>query len=415
MAGKRLGVGLIGGGFVGKFHIRSWVGVRDSDILGVTGRPDGTVEEAVALAKKLGVGDVKPFKSISDMVADPDIDAVWICAPNYTRVEVMEEIVDAVESGKGELVGVACEKPLGRNVAEARKMLELVQKVGLLDGYLENQLFSPAVVRGKQILWTRGAALTGPPYLARAAEEHSGPHMPWFWEGSLQGGGVLNDMMCHSVEVARFLLTPPGAPRDALTPVKVTAHTSCLKWQQPGYAKILLENSDGRTDYLTRPAEDFARALVEYRDREGNERIVEVTTSWCFVGAGLRLSMELLGPEYSMSVNSLDAGPKVFFSRQVKGEAGEDLVEKQNAEVGLMPVVSDEESEYGYTGENRHMVRSFLAGVRPDENFSDGVNVTELLMTAYMSAEQETTLPFPPPGLEEYVPTVAKGEWNPRK
>jgi len=415
MAGKRLGVGLIGGGFVGKFHIRSWVGVRDSDILGVTGRPDGTVEEAVALAKKLGVGDVKPFKSISDMVADPDIDAVWICAPNYTRVEVMEEIVDAVESGKGELVGVACEKPLGRNVAEARKMLELVQKVGLLDGYLENQLFSPAVVRGKQILWTRGAALTGPPYLARAAEEHSGPHMPWFWEGSLQGGGVLNDMMCHSVEVARFLLTPPGAPRDALTPVKVTAHTSCLKWQQPGYAKILLENSDGRTDYLTRPAEDFARALVEYRDREGNERIVEVTTSWCFVGAGLRLSMELLGPEYSLSVNSLDAGPKIFFSRKVQGDVGEDLVEKQNAEMGLMPVVSDEESEYGYTGENRHMVRSFLAGVRPDENFSDGVNVTELLMTAYMSAEQETTLPFPPPGLEEYVPTVAKGEWNPRK
>jgi len=415
MAKKRLGVGLIGGGFVGKFHIRSWVGVRDSDILGVTGRPDGTVEEAVALAKRLGVGDAKPFKSITDMVADPAIDAVWICAPNYTRVEVMEEIVAAVESGKGELVGIACEKPLGRNVAEAQKMLELVQRVGLLDGYLENQLFSPAVVRGKQILWTRGAALTGPPYLARAAEEHSGPHMPWFWEGSLQGGGVLNDMMCHSVEVARFLLTPPGAPRDALTPVKVTAHTSCLKWQQPGYAKILLENSDGRTDYLTRPAEDFARALVEYRDREGNERIVEVTTSWCFVGAGLRLSMELLGPEYSLSVNSLDAGPKIFFSRKVQGDVGEDLVEKQNAEMGLMPVVSDEESEYGYTGENRHMVRSFLAGVRPDENFSDGVNVTELLMTAYMSAEQEKTLPFPPPGLEEYVPAVAKGEWNPRK
>jgi predicted dehydrogenase len=415
MAGKRLGVGLIGGGFVGKFHIRSWVGVRDSDILGVTSRKDGTAEEAVALAKKLGVGDAKVFNSVTEMVADPGIDAVWICAPNFTRVEIMEEIVDAVESGKGELVGVACEKPLGRNVAEARRMLELVQKVGLLDGYLENQLFSPAVVRGKEILWTRGAALTGPPYLARAAEEHSGPHMPWFWEGSLQGGGVLNDMMCHSVEVARFLLTPPGAPRDALTPVKISAHTSCLKWQQPGYAKILLENSDGATDYLTRPAEDFARALVEYRGEDGNERIVEVTTSWCFVGAGLRLSMELLGPEYSLSVNSLDAGPKIFFSRMVQGDVGEDLVEKQNAETGLMPVVSDEESEYGYTGENRHMIRSFLAGVRPAENFSDGVNVAELLMTAYMSAEQEKTIPFPPPGLDEYIPAVARGEWNPAR
>jgi predicted dehydrogenase len=388
--------------------------VRDADVMGVTGRSDGTVEEAVALANSLGVGDAKPYDTVTDMVADPAIDALWICAPNFTRVEIMEEIVHAIESGKGELVGVACEKPLGRNAAEARQMLEMVQRAGLLDGYLENQLFSPAVVRGKDILWARGAALTGPPYLARAAEEHSGPHMPWFWEGELQGGGVLNDMMCHSVEVARHLLTPPGAERTVLTPVKVTAHTSCLKWQQPHYAKILSENSDGATDYLNRPAEDFARAMVEYRDADGNERIVEATTSWCFVGAGLRLSMELLGPEYSLSVNSLDAGPRVFFSREVRGDSGEDLVEKQNAEVGLMPVVADEESEYGYIGENRHMVRSFLAGKRPFENFDDGLNVTELLMTAYMSAEQGKTIPFPPPDLESFVPAVAKGEWNPR-
>ena len=46
-----------------------------------------------------------------------------------------------------------------------------------------------------------------------------------------------------------------------------------------------------------------------------------------------------------MSVNSLDMGPKVFFSRQVKGDTGEDLVEKQNAETGVMPIVADEEAE----------------------------------------------------------------------
>jgi len=78
-------------------------------------------------------------------------------------------------------------------------------------------------------------------------------------------------------------------------------------------------------------------------------------------------------------------------------------------------VVSDEENEYGYTSENRHMVRAFQDGTRPEENFSDGVNVTELLMTAYMSAEQEKTLSFPPSGLETFVPAVARGEWNPKK
>ena len=415
MAAKRLGVGIVGAGFNGKFHLRAWAGVRDADIAGVVDRTAVAAEQAAALARRLGVGEARVFRSVGEMVADPAVDAVWICAPNYTRIPVMEEIADAVKSGKGRLVGVACEKPLGRTAAEARRMRELAQGAGLVDGYLENQLFSPAVTRGKDILWQRGAALTGPPYLARAAEEHSGPHMPWFWEGSLQGGGVLNDMMCHSVEVARFLLTPPGADRTALTPVKVTAHTDCLKWQQPEYADRLAKGSGGRLDYRGRPAEDFARALVEYRAADGGVRIVEATTSWCFVGAGLRLSMELLGPEYSLSVNSLDAGPKVFFSRKVSGPAGEDLVEKQNAETGLMPIVSDEEAEYGYVAEDRHMVQAFLAGRRPSETFDDGVAVAELLMTAYMSAEQERTVAFPPPDLAAFVPAVAQGKWNPAR
>ena len=415
MPKKRLGVGFVGAGFITKFHIRSFLGVRDADVLGVVSRTQKKAEEAAALARELKVGEAKVYTSITDMVADPGIDGLWICAPNFCRIENMEEIVHALESGKGELIGVTCEKPLGRNVREAKKLLELVQKTEILDGYLEDQVFAPAVTRGKEIVWTRGAAISGPPYLARAAEEHGGPHEPWFWEGELQGGGVLNDMMCHSVEEARFMLTPPGAPRDVLTPMKVTAYASCLKWQNPHYAKILADNSGGKTDYINRPAEDFARSLIEYKDEKGNRVVVETTTSWCFIGAGLRLTMELLGPEYSLSINTLDSGLKVFFSRNVKGKAGEDLVEKQNAETGLMPVVSDEMAEYGYVAENRHMVQAFLAGKRPEENFDDGLNVTELLMAAYMSAEQEKTIPFPPPDLESFVPAVARGEWNPKK
>jgi predicted dehydrogenase len=131
------------------------------------------------------------------------------------------------------------------------------------------------------------------------------------------------------------------------------------------------------------------------------------------VGAGLRLSMELLGPEYSVSVNTLDAGARVFFSRRLRGEAGEDLVEKQNAEQGLMPVIGNEAAEYGYEDENRYFVRHFLDGVQPEEDFRAGLEVTELLMTAYMSAEQEKTLDWKPEGLELYVPKVARGDWKP--
>ena len=69
------------------------------------------------------------------------------------------------------------------------------------------------------------------------------------------------------------------------------------------------------------------------------------------------------------------------------------LVEKQNTEQGLMPVIEDEALTYGYTDENRHMVAAFRAGRQPDEAVADGVVVSELLMAAYLSAELGETVP----------------------
>jgi predicted dehydrogenase len=410
---ERLGVGFIGSGFNARFHLHAFQTVRDADVLGVWSPNRKHAEETAGLARKLDVGEAKPFRSISDMVADPAIHALWLCGPNFARNANVEEITETVKSGKGELKGIACEKPLARNVAEAKRVLELTKQAGITHGYLENQVFSPAVTHGRAILWARGAALTGRPYLARAAEEHSGPHMPWFWQGKLQGGGVLNDMMCHSGLVVRHLLTQPGAPLSTVRPVRVTAHIASLKWSRPTYAKRLQQQMGKDVDYAKQPSEDFANVTVKFETDDGATVLGEATTSWSFVGAGLRLSAELLGPEYSMAWNSLDSGLKLFFSREVKGTTGEDLVEKQNAEMGLMPVVTSESATYGYDAEDRHFVRAFLGKEAPTLTFDDGVEVVKLLMTAYMSAEQGRTLDFPPAGLESFVPAVAKGTWKP--
>jgi predicted dehydrogenase len=410
MARKTLGVGFVGSGFITRFHIRSWQAVRDADVRGVWSPNRERAEEAAVLARSLGVGDCQTFASLDALVSSPEIDCIWLCGPNHRRVENLEFIADAVHAGRAHLIGIACEKPLGRTVAEARRMIELVETNGLLHGYLENQVFMPAVTRGRELVWTRGAALTGRPYLARAAEEHGGPHMPWFWDAALQGGGVLNDMMCHSVEAGRFLLTNPGARRDSLTPQKISAQIASLKWTRPDYAAALSKSMG--VDYLAAPSEDFARATIEYLDEQNHPLIVEATTSWSFVGAGLRLSMELLGPEYALSINTLDAGMKLFFSRNVRGAAGEDLVEKQNAEQGLMPVIANEAGEYGYEAENRYFVRCFLDERQPEESFHAGLEVVELLMACYMSAEHERTIEWKPAGLDTYVPPVARGAWR---
>jgi predicted dehydrogenase len=408
---RRLGIGFIGAGFMNRFHAQSLVGVRDCDVAGVFSPTRANAESLAGLAKELRIGEPRVFGSITEMIADPAVDALWIASTNDTRVAVVEEIVQAVKSGNGTLVGVAIEKPLARNLREATRIVELIESTPLLHGYLENQVFEPAIVRGKEIIWRRAVPIAGRPYLARAAEEHSGPHMPWFWDGVRQGGGVLNDMLCHSYEAARFLLAEPGAPRETLVVEEVNAQIASLKWTRKEYAELLAERYEGEVSYAKAPAEDFARAAVSLRAPGGEKLMIEATTSWSFVGPALRLRAELLGPEYAMEVDSLNTDLSVFLSRRVTGAAGEDLVEKQNAEQGLMPVIADEPGVYGYVNENRHMVQAFLDGRMPDETWRDGLAVTEVLMACYKSAEEGRTIAMPTE-LMEFVPQVAQGTWR---
>src|SRR5256714_12656949 len=410
---KRLGIGMVGSGFKAKFHLRAFVGVRDADGLGVWSPNQNNAAETAGIAKQLGVGEAKAYPSIATMIEDPAIDAVWLSGPNFARIENVEEIVSTIERGRGTLLGIACEKPLARNVTEAKQVLDLVKKVGLPHGYLENQVFAPQIDVGRNLLWARGAKLTGRPYLARAAEEHSGPHGPWFGQGALQGGGVLTDMMCHSALVVRHLLTKPGEPLSTVKPLRITGHIASLKWTRPQYAAKLKKQMGNDVDYTKKPSEDFASVQIEFETDDGSIALGGATTSGSFVGAGLRLSAELLGPEYSLSWTSLDPGLKLFFSREVQGKSGEDLVEKQQAEIGLMPVVANEAAAYGYEAEDRHFVRAFLGKEKARLTWDDGLDVVRVLMTAYQSAEQGKTLDFPPAGLDQFVPAVAEGTLKP--
>ena len=99
MEQNRLGIGFIGGGFITRFHIQSLVGVRDADVMGIVSRTKASAEESATLARTIGVGNnAKAYDSITDMIADPNIDALWVCSPNFARIEAFEEIASAISS-----------------------------------------------------------------------------------------------------------------------------------------------------------------------------------------------------------------------------------------------------------------------------------------------------------------------------
>jgi predicted dehydrogenase len=407
---ERLGVGFIGSGFIARFLAASWLRVRSAEISAIYNERSDSANSLAGYIEMLGMPKPKVYTDLHEMLSDKAVSAVWMVNPNFKRVETVKVVSEEASQGKNDIIGVCCEKPLARNAGEAEEILSMIEKSGLLHGYLENQVFAPSVTKGREVLWRHGGASTQRPFLARAAEEHGGPHSSWFWDPRLSGGGVLIDMSCHSIEAARYLLTDPSKPKTSLMPVAVQGLVKSLKWTKEPYRTTLYEKHG--VDYAETPAEDYANTTVLYEDEEGESVLSEARTSWCYMGPGLRISMEALGPEYSISINSLDQELNVFLSRNIRIPASEEFLEKQTAEQGLMPIIADETFTYGYQEENRHMVESFLKGKMPRENWRDGLLVTQLMMTAYKSAEEGKTLQFNPEKVKDYIPKIAKGEWK---
>ena len=403
-----LGIGFVGTGFVTKtFHAESLRGIRHAHAAGVMNRTRSKAVDLAGRLRELECGDPTVHDTVESLVRDPDVDAIWLTSPNHVRVETVERIVSLVDAGEAELAGIAIEKPLARNLAEGRRVVDLVESVGISHAYLENQVYMPAIVGMKDRLWKAGGQQHRP-YLARAAEEHAGPHSAWFWDGERQGGGVLNDMMCHSHKVNNFLLE--STVGDSLTPVAVSCDLSTLKWTRDEYADELLDEYG--VDYRAAPSEDYARATVYYRTPGGQIVVGEATNSWCYVGSGLRMTVELLGPEYSGSINTLDAGLEVFLSSDVPGETGY-MLEKQQSEEGAIPVIPDEVTTYGYLAQNRHVIDAFRCGEHAREDLHDGLAVLRLCMASYKAAETGERMSLESVDLTDYVPAPARGDFEP--
>lgn len=170
----RIGVGIAGSGFIARFHVQSWRGVRDADITAIYSRNRKAAGELASLCRELRVGEPAVYEDLAAMVRDPAVNAVWVATPNDLRVHTAEIIAEEVRSGRAKLTGVAFEKPLARNLREAKAVVAAVKDAKLLHGYLENQIFAPALTRGAELLWSRahgsgrsgsahpGTGVTGP-------------------------------------------------------------------------------------------------------------------------------------------------------------------------------------------------------------------------------------------------------------
>lgn len=191
---RRLGVGLIGLGGDAAAQLGALAAVPEVDVRGVWD-PEGAAP---------GTGP-RRYPSITALVADRAITALWLCGAPASRVAYMEEIADAILRARGSLTGLACAAPLAGHVQDAQRVVELAAHTGVKHVYVEPLAFEPAVEADRA---ARAAAPPGPA-VARARESHAARERP---PGAL----------CHAALTARYLLTPPGVSPGALRPRRVT-------------------------------------------------------------------------------------------------------------------------------------------------------------------------------------------------
>lgn len=405
---QSLRYGIVGGGFITMFHLRALRQVRGVEVAGLVSRRPPEV--AARYVREHGLGEGKIYRSVKEMA--PHVDVVAVFAPNFTRIATIEELVDAVRSG-ARLKGVICEKPLGRNLAEARRLVELIRQINLPNAYFENQIYMKSVNAAREQLRLVVEAM-GPPLLARSGEEHAGPHSSWFWDPTQQGGGVMSDMGCHCLGVGWYALTPPGKPVRFLQPQTILADLALLKWGQPRWRQELLDRFG--VDYARTPAEDFATGMVTYLNPETRQRVKsQFSVSWMFDKQGMRLALETLGAGYGFETNTLRSSLEVFIGDvAAAGVANaEAALEKSQSSRGLMAVQPNEADLYGYTDENEDALAAFREGRSPMLDWDYGVEIVRLTMAAYLSSERRAAVDLTDPAtnefLETYIPLIQQG------
>jgi predicted dehydrogenase len=158
-------LGFIGAGFIARFQSVAISQVRGLEIAGILKRRGA--EALAGFCREQRLGDAKIYGNIAELARNVDVIAIYV--PNYCRVEVMEEIAAAVKAG-AHLKGVIVDKPLARNMKEARRMVELAREAKLLTAYFENQIFMKAI-RSQREQLLPVAQTMGPLTLTRSAED----------------------------------------------------------------------------------------------------------------------------------------------------------------------------------------------------------------------------------------------------
>jgi predicted dehydrogenase len=193
---SNLRLGVIGAGAIGRKHLRACQTCRGVEVAAVCDVDAGRVREAAAAF------DVpRALASHRQLLAGDGVDAVSICTPNNTHMPIA---LAALKAGKH----VLCEKPLGLNARQARRMVRAAEEAGLLLMVAQSARYGAAAQFVKGLA---DAGRFGEIYYAKALWlRRAGIPKGWFQDAEQSGGGPLIDLGVHAVDLMWWVM---GRPR----------------------------------------------------------------------------------------------------------------------------------------------------------------------------------------------------------
>ncbi|MFT4220074.1 MAG: Gfo/Idh/MocA family oxidoreductase [Microbacterium sp.] len=245
---RSIGIGLISVGWMGRLHSRAYLAARHHypelpvrAMLRTAADPDeGGRRHAVdALGYREAVADYRA------LLADPAIDAVSICAPNFLHHEIA---VATAAAGKPFWI----EKPMGRNAREAREIAEAASAAGVVTSVGFNYRHAPAVAEARRLVRAGALGEVTNVRVSFLADYSSDPRsvLTWRYLEGQAGSGVIGDLLSHGLDLAQFIVG-----RIA----RVTAATETFIRERP-------LPSSATVDRLSRGADDAPTGAVENED-----------------------------------------------------------------------------------------------------------------------------------------------------
>jgi predicted dehydrogenase len=339
-------IAMLGTGLIGWFYTKSLHEHRGQDRVQLI--YSRSQERADAFAAEWNIP--KTATTLEDAIKDRSIDTVVIGLPNDLHLEAIRLCAKYKKA-------VLCTKPLGRNAAEAKKMLDLVEKAGIFHGYLEDLAYTPKTLHALQSVKN---GVIGRVTWARSREAHPGPHSSWFWDLSKAGGGAIVDLGCHCIEIARNYIG-----KD-IRPVEV------MCWAATQVKPI--------------EAEDNAIAIVKY----ANGAVAQFEVSWTFRG-GMDLRDEVSGTD---GIIRVDHFLRTGFEMFTAAADNKYVAEKAETASGWLFPVGDEVNALGYTHMFSDMFDSIENKTTPMESFYDGYIVNAVIDACYKSAKSKKWEPI---------------------